>query len=85
MKWSRPTRSRSRRPARWQKETTTLHRDRDRLTVASYNAENLDHLDPAARFTTIANEIVNRLKSPDIIALQEIQDNDGAAGGLGSP
>jgi hypothetical protein len=60
------------------KETTNLTGTTNRLTVASYNAENLDHLDPAARFTTIASEVVNRLKSPDIIALQEIQDNDGA-------
>ena len=51
--------------------------DADHLLVASYNAENLDPLDPATRFTTIASEVVNRLKSPDIIALQEVQDNDG--------
>src|SRR5262245_45243295 len=60
------------------KETTSLTGTANRLTVASYNAENLDHLDPVARFTTIASEVVNRLKSPDIIAMQEIQDNDGA-------
>ena len=30
------------------------------------------------RFNTIANQIVNNLQSPDIVALQEIQDNDGA-------
>jgi hypothetical protein len=28
------------------KETTTLTGTANRLTVASYNAENLDHLDP---------------------------------------
>ena len=84
MRWWRHTPSRSRKPARWQKETTTLQGTEDRLTVASYNAENLDPNDPQARFTTIANEIVNRLKSPDVIALQEIQDNDGAVGGIGS-
>jgi predicted extracellular nuclease/2',3'-cyclic-nucleotide 2'-phosphodiesterase (5'-nucleotidase family) len=60
------------------KETTSLTGTANKLTVASYNAENLDPLDPVARFTTIASEVVNRLKSPDIIALQEIQDNDGA-------
>jgi predicted extracellular nuclease/2',3'-cyclic-nucleotide 2'-phosphodiesterase (5'-nucleotidase family) len=60
------------------KETTALIGTANRMTVASYNAENLDHLDPAARFTTIADEVINRLKSPDVIALQEIQDNDGA-------
>jgi predicted extracellular nuclease/2',3'-cyclic-nucleotide 2'-phosphodiesterase (5'-nucleotidase family) len=66
------------------KETTTLVGTANRLTVASYNAENLDANDPTARFTTIADEILNKLKLPDIIALQEIQDNDGTAGGVGS-
>jgi predicted extracellular nuclease len=51
--------------------------DADHLTVATYNAENLDANDPASRFTTIATELVNKLKSPDIVALQEIQDDNG--------
>src|SRR5262245_47070951 len=42
------------------KETTNLTGTANRLTVASYNAENLDHLDPVARFTTIASEVVTR-------------------------
>jgi predicted extracellular nuclease len=59
------------------KETTSLEGSATRLTVASYNAENLDPTDGAARFATIAQEIVTNLKLPDIIALQEVQDNDG--------
>ncbi|MPZ34129.1 MAG: hypothetical protein GEV13_24610 [Rhodospirillales bacterium] len=59
------------------KETTTLEGSATRLTVASYNAENLDPTDGAARFATIAQEIVTNLKLPDIVALQEVQDNDG--------
>ncbi|MFC1455505.1 lamin tail domain-containing protein [Microvirga arabica] len=51
--------------------------DADHLTVATYNAENLDANDPASRFTTIAAELVSKLKSPDIVALQEIQDDNG--------
>lgn len=51
--------------------------DADHLTVATYNAENLDANDPASRFTAIATELVNKLKSPDIVALQEIQDDNG--------
>ena len=51
--------------------------DADHLTVATYNAENLDANDPASRFTTIAAELVDKLKSPDIVALQEIQDDNG--------
>jgi predicted extracellular nuclease/2',3'-cyclic-nucleotide 2'-phosphodiesterase (5'-nucleotidase family) len=67
-----------------QKETTTLEGTADRLTVASYNAENLDPNDGAARFSTIAQEILTNLKAPDIIALQEVQDNDGPGNAAGS-
>ena len=66
------------------KETTTLVGDVNRLTVASYNAENLDPNDGAARFNTIAQEIVTNLKTPDIISLQEVQDNDGPGNANGS-
>jgi 2',3'-cyclic-nucleotide 2'-phosphodiesterase (5'-nucleotidase family)/endonuclease/exonuclease/phosphatase family metal-dependent hydrolase len=59
------------------KEDGALTGAADRLLVASYNAENLDANDPGDRFTTIADEIINTLNGPDIIALQEIQDNDG--------
>lgn len=61
-----------------EKETTALTGSEDRLTVASYNAENLDPNDGVGRFNVIAGEIINNLKAPDIITLQEIQDNDGA-------
>ena len=45
------------------------------LTVATFNVENLDPSDPT--FATMANLIVNNLRSPDVISLEEIQDNDG--------
>jgi VCBS repeat-containing protein len=60
------------------KEVTNLTGDANTLTIAAYNAENLDPGDGAARFAAIADRIVNNLLAPDIIALQEIQDNDGA-------
>lgn len=66
------------------KETTALVGDANRLTVASYNAENLDPTDGAARFNTIAQEIVTNMKTPDIIALQEVQDSDGPGNAAGS-
>jgi predicted extracellular nuclease/Ca2+-binding RTX toxin-like protein len=66
------------------KETTALEGSADRLTVASYNAENLDPNDGAARFGVIAQEILTNLKAPDIIALQEVQDNDGPGNAAGS-
>jgi len=59
------------------KEVGALTSDADHLLVASYNAENLDPGDGVARFTTIADQILNSLNAPDIVALQEIQDSDG--------
>jgi uncharacterized repeat protein (TIGR01451 family) len=61
----------------------------DQLRVASFNVENLDPKvetmsapgdtdDDTARFIGLADQIVNNLHSPDIIALQEVQDNSGA-------
>jgi hypothetical protein len=62
-------------------EATDLVGDRDHLTVASYNVENLDVGDGAAKFDLLAQNIVYSLKAPDIIALQEVQDADGAGNG----
>ena len=47
------------------------------LTIASLNLENLDPNDSPDRFIRLADIIVNNLLSPEIIALQEIQDNNG--------
>ncbi|MHB0988158.1 MAG: endonuclease/exonuclease/phosphatase family protein [Bellilinea sp.] len=47
------------------------------LVIASYNVENLDARDNPNRFSDLANQIVNHLKSPDILILEEIQDNNG--------
>ena len=66
-------------------ETTTIEGSADKLTVASYNLLNLDPNDTDGdtdvangRFDAIAVQIVNNLKAPDIIGLQEIQDNSGS-------
>ncbi|HEU5417133.1 MAG TPA: endonuclease/exonuclease/phosphatase family protein [Streptosporangiaceae bacterium] len=48
------------------------------LSIATYNVENLAPSDPASKFQALANGIVTNLASPDIIALEEVQDNDGA-------
>jgi predicted extracellular nuclease len=47
------------------------------LTVATFNVENLDPGD--ASFPAMADLIVHHLLSPDVISLEEIQDNDGEA------
>ena len=46
------------------------------LAVATFNMENLDPGD-GAKFAQFALQIVNNLRSPDIIAVQEIEDNNG--------
>ncbi|MER7488487.1 endonuclease/exonuclease/phosphatase family protein [Streptomyces sp. NPDC126497] len=46
------------------------------LAVATYNVENLDPSDDT--FAAHAAAIVNHLRSPDIVSLEEIQDNNGA-------
>src|SRR6185312_5904411 len=48
------------------------------LSIATYNVENLAPSDPASKFTALAKGIVVNLNSPDIIAVEEVQDNDGA-------
>lgn len=64
------------------------------LTIATYNVENLDPKveeiakvdrqskrnvdDDTPRFALLGQQIAGILNSPDIVALQEIQDNDGA-------
>jgi predicted extracellular nuclease len=46
------------------------------IAVATYNVENLDPSDTT--FVEHADLIVNHLRSPDVIAIEEIQDSDGA-------
>jgi predicted extracellular nuclease len=46
------------------------------LRIASYNVMNLSSLE-RHRINMLADQIVNQMASPDIIGLQEIQDNDG--------
>ncbi len=48
------------------------------LTVATYNVENLDPGDPDAKFQALAEGIVDNLGSPDVVTLEEVQDNNGA-------
>ncbi|MFJ4773223.1 endonuclease/exonuclease/phosphatase family protein [Streptomyces uncialis] len=47
------------------------------LAVATYNVENLDPGDPQEKFDALASAVVTNLASPDILALEEIQDDNG--------
>lgn len=62
------------------RESSALVPTENRLTVASYNVLNLDPFDSAAKFATLGADIAQNLNSPDIVALQEIQDSDGPGG-----
>jgi predicted extracellular nuclease len=48
------------------------------LSVATFNVENLDPADGPAKFDGLAQAVVHNLASPDILGLEEVQDNDGA-------
>jgi uncharacterized protein len=61
-----------------EREVTRSTRDQE-LAVATYNVENLDPTDGPAVFARHADYIVNHLRSPDLLAIEEIQDNDGPA------
>ena len=65
-------------------ETTTAQTGKQ-LAVAMFNVENLDPNDSDGdtdvadgKFAGLANLIVNHLKSPDLLSIEEIQDNDGS-------
>jgi predicted extracellular nuclease len=64
--------------SRWRPESTALRRGPDHLTVATYNVYNLspDSSDGRQR-ERLGSQIAGALGSPDIVALQEIQDRSG--------
>ena len=73
---------------------TSFAKDASHLLIAGYNVENLDpKLEDAAKvadpgeidddvadgkFAAIASHIVDNLGAPDVVALQEVQDEDGS-------
>nr|WP_327732166.1 MULTISPECIES: lamin tail domain-containing protein [unclassified Streptomyces] len=61
-----------------QKAERTRRQKGDELAVATYNVENLDALDAQEKFDRLAEGVADGLSSPDIVALEEIQDDNGA-------
>ncbi|MGW4808190.1 endonuclease/exonuclease/phosphatase family protein [Kitasatospora sp. NPDC004272] len=51
---------------------------KNELTIGTYNVENLDPGDGPEKFAQLAKGVVTNLGSPDIVALEEIQDDNGA-------
>ncbi|MCC6614100.1 MAG: lamin tail domain-containing protein [Anaerolineae bacterium] len=64
-------------PGNLPQETAAPASSPDELSVASFNVENLNALDNVAKVGGLAGLIVYNLGAPDIIGVQEIQDNDG--------
>lgn len=65
-------------------ETTTIVKEQDKLTVASYNLENFSNntketTDDKAQ--KLARAFVSNMKNPDIIGVTEVQDNNGSSAG----
>ena len=59
--------------------TTATAQANDQLAIATYNVENLAPTDPASKYAALGVGVVTNLASPDIISVEEIQDNSGAA------
>ncbi|MER5492764.1 endonuclease/exonuclease/phosphatase family protein [Streptomyces sp. NPDC002490] len=55
----------------------TRPQHRRELAVATYNVENLDPGDPQEKFDSLAEAVVTNLASPDVLALEEVQDDNG--------
>lgn len=48
------------------------------LSVATFNVENLAPGDPQVKYDQLATYVTRNLAAPDVLALEEIQDNSGA-------
>ncbi|MEU6574223.1 lamin tail domain-containing protein [Streptomyces sp. NPDC046805] len=57
---------------------TTATPTAGQLSTATFNVENLDPSDAQSKFDGLAGQIVANLKAPDLVALEEVQDNNGA-------
>src|ERR1700712_3551546 len=57
-----------------QRETTKAATG-SQLAVATFNVENLAPSDPQTKYDRLAGQIVHNLAAPDLVALEEIQDN----------
>ncbi|MEU9794973.1 endonuclease/exonuclease/phosphatase family protein [Streptomyces sparsogenes] len=56
---------------------TTRAQKTDELSIATYNVENLSPKTAQAKFDRLASGLVHNLAAPDIVALEEVQDDNG--------
>jgi predicted extracellular nuclease len=57
-------------------ETTSAPVDGE-VAIATFDLDNLDPTDVSGRVDALASQIVNNLRSPDIVAVQGIEDSNG--------
>lgn len=65
-------------------EPTSIHPDKKKLNVASYNLENFSNNSKSTtkdKAQKIAKGITVNMKNPDIVGVTEVQDNDGPNAG----
>ncbi len=55
----------------------TRRQRRNELAVATYNVENLSPASEPAKFERLAEGLVTNLSSPDIVTVEEVQDDSG--------
>lgn len=67
-------------PGRGCDAVTTLKGDAKHVTVATFNVENLSVTGPPERFTALGEVIAKRMGGPDVVALEEVQDDSGPEG-----
>ena len=58
------------------RETTDAPSDEE-VVFGTFNVENLAGTDPQAKYDHLASLIVGNLKAPDVLGIEEVQDNDG--------
>jgi predicted extracellular nuclease len=56
----------------------------EQVSFGTFNVENLAGTDPPAKYVGLATLIVDNLRAPDVLGIEEVQDNDGVAGGTAS-
>lgn len=61
-----------------EREVAPQQHDRE-LSVAAFNVENLAPQNPQDKFDRLAGQVVDNLRSPDVIAMEEVQDASGPA------
>ncbi len=64
-------------PSKVDIESTNLNPTRKNLTLATFNVFNLGPQSETSRVENLARMVVDHLRRPDILALQEVQDNSG--------